>query len=374
MRTLYLAAIAGALYVAPQSAPIFGTRLPVDVGRGSGEILIADVNQDGHQDIITKHLLDRRITISLGDGAGRFRRGDGSIRLPFEPGALNIGDMNKDGVADLLIAARYDGAEFAGVYRGDGRGGFTRAALLRVREAFQYYKPSILAADINEDGNPDLVTSNGRRNTIEFLPGDGKGGFAPPRTVTLEAGQDRSWFVLADLNGDRHLDIVSSNGMNSGQGDGQVDVALGDGRGLFRRQERVIVLRSPRVHAAADVNGDGHLDVIVGHSSPEITVLFNDGRGRLLPPADSAISIGVATHAIVASDLNGDGRVDLAAAAGDTIAVLLNDGRGFQPGGSTFRAGPGAFRLAIGDLNNDKKPDAVASSFEGNSLTVLFAR
>ena len=371
MRNLLLAAVA--IVLAPQSPGVFKAPLAVDVGRGSGEILIADVDRDGNQDIISKHLLEQRITMSLGDGAGAFRRG-ASISLPFGPGAIALGDMNRDGIQDILIASRHDDAEFAGVYPGDGRGGFTKTALVRVQDAMPYYKPSILAADINEDGNPDLVTANGRRNTIEFLFGDGRGGFSAPQRIRLEASQDRSWFVLADINRDRHLDIVSSSGLNSGLGDGQVDVALGDGRGRFRRQASLVVAHGPRVEAAADMNGDGHTDVILSHTAPEITVLLNDGHGRLLPPGDTAIAIGTETRAVVAGDLNGDGRVDLAAATEDTVTVLMNTAQGLRPGGSKFRAGPGAFQIALADLNKDKKLDAVASSFEGNSLTVLMAR
>ena len=356
-----------------QTGSVFGPPVPLDVGPGSGEILVADLNRDGNLDIVTKHLMQNRITVSLGDGAGRFNRGDGSLHLPFGPGAVSIGDANADGDPDLLIAGRYGEHEFAGVYPGNGRGGFTKTALVRVHEAMRYYKPSIVQADVNEDGRMDLVTSNGRRNTIQILMGESGGTFGAPVAVSLAAGRDFYTFAVADLNGDRHVDLVAAATMGMGDAAGEIEVALGDGSGQFRRQPALEGLRSPRVEAAADITGDGHLDVIVSHAAPRLTVLMNDGKGRLTHAPGTAIPLGFETHAVVARDLNADGRIDIAAATKDTVTVLLNDGRGFSSA-STFRAGPGAFQIAVADLNKDRRPDVLASSFEGNALTLLFGR
>ncbi len=74
------------------------------------------------------------------------------------------------------------------------------------------------------------------------------------------------------------------------------------------------------------------------------------------------------------ADVNGDRQSDLIAATVDSVTVLLGDGRSFVPIPQFFRAGPGAYRVAIGDLNNDGVPDVAASSFEGNAVTILLGQ
>ena len=75
------------------------------------------------------------------------------------------------------------------------------------------------------------------------------------------------------------------------------------------------------------------------------------------------------------ADVDRDKRNDVVAATVDSVTVLLGGGNGFIPApGSPFRAGPGAYNLAIGDVNGDGKLDIVASSFEGDAVTVLLGR
>ncbi len=88
-------------------------------------------------------------------------------------------------------------------------------------------------------------------------------------------------------------------------------------------------------------------------------------------PAD----VGRDVEAVVVADVNDDHRNDLVAATVHSVTVLLGDGRGFVPAsGSPFRAGPGAYHVSVGDLNEDGELDVAASSFEGNAVTVQLAR
>src|SRR5687767_2866817 len=101
-----------------QTATPFRTT-QLEVGPGSGELLIADVNRDGHVDIVTKHLLQNQIRVSFGDSAGAFPRSL-ATDLPYGPGAIALGDMSGDGIPDLAIASRRDGAEFVEIWPNDG--------------------------------------------------------------------------------------------------------------------------------------------------------------------------------------------------------------------------------------------------------------
>ena len=97
---------------AESPAPLFAPApsSPVRVGAGPGPVVLADMNGDGHLDVVTKHLLGRNVTILFGDGRGAFAYAAGSaVALDEQPGAMALGDVDGDGRADLAIARR-DGA------------------------------------------------------------------------------------------------------------------------------------------------------------------------------------------------------------------------------------------------------------------------
>src|SRR5262245_42198554 len=87
--------------VQSQSALFEGAQVPV--GPGSGQVLLVDVNGDRHLDLVTRHLLQRRIDVFIGDGKGGFTPGAASsIDLAYQPGNIAIDDVNGDGTADLI--------------------------------------------------------------------------------------------------------------------------------------------------------------------------------------------------------------------------------------------------------------------------------
>jgi hypothetical protein len=154
-------------------------------------------------------------------------------------------------------------------------------------------------------------------------------------------------------------------------------VLLGDGRGNFRGAAVPLRTISPGFVAVADVNGDRAPDLVATHlERSELTVVTGNGKGGFKEMTGSPLDLRHATWYLTVSDLNGDGRADVAAAAGDGVRVMLGDGRGgFQPApGSPFATGKGSWQLAVGDVNGDGKPDVVTSDLESRSVTVLLAR
>jgi hypothetical protein len=362
-----------------------GPSSPVRVGQGSGRVLLADLNRDGHLDLVTQHLLSSSVVLLSGDGKGYFAPFGGSpVHLGYQPGTATIGDVNNDEIPDLAIASRDSRSEYVHVLLGNGSGGFkpVSGSPFTASASAKTYKPSLQLVDLNEDQNLDVVAANGRRNTIEILLGDGRGGFSPPSVVALEPGHNNYSFALGDVDGDGHLDLVAG-GDDTGVEPGRMATMRGDGNGGFTGDpgSRSSVPPGFRVQALADVDGDRRPDVVFNRGA-ELGVLLNRGDGQLTPAPGSPWRLGAEAFAVVVADLNRDHHADLLAATVDhttpfrsRVVLLLGDGRGFAPApGSPFPVGLGAYNVAVGDVNEDGKLDVAASSFEGDGVTILLGR
>jgi hypothetical protein len=99
--------------------------------------------------------------------------------------------------------------------------------------------------------------------------------------------------------------------------------------------------------------------------------MIGDGRGGFTEAVGSPFDFGVSLFQLIIADVDRDATMDVVATTGDSIRVLLGDGRGaFKPAAS-IPVGPGAWRIAAADLNGDGAIDVVTSNSEGNGLSVL---
>jgi hypothetical protein len=171
----------------------------------------SDLNGDGKIDIITTNLDGDNVTILLNDGKGNFRQAAGS---PFacgnSPFFAAAGDLNKDGKLDLAVinapssTADRHGNDGLTVLLGDGAGSFK----IMSGSPFVTGKvPNLLAiGDVNNDGINDVVVSYFDDNSIGLFLMDGKGGVLASSTVAV--GKNPKGVAIRDLNGDGRADIV----------------------------------------------------------------------------------------------------------------------------------------------------------------------
>ena len=148
--------------------------------------------------------------------------------------------------------------------------------------------------------------------------------------ATLTVGTSPVSVVAADVNGDGTMDLISAD-----QGDSTLTVLINNGSGGFVYAATLPVETSPVSVVAADVNGDGYKDLICGSSGNALTVLTNDGSGNFVLASSPTANLGVGGRlfAITAADVNGDGKVDLICAgkvgnilkgSDARLSVLLN--------------------------------------------------
>ena len=228
--------------------------------------------------------------------------------------------------------------------------------------------------DVNSDGHPDLVVTDGFSDTVSVLLGNGDGTFQAPREFAVGAfvpgsstGLLLSLFrrdvVLADFNQDGHLDIAVTN-----KDSGDISVLLGNGDGTFAPQRRFDATSVPFGIDAGDLNGDSIPDLaVIDATNDMVNIAVLIGRGDGTFRHEQLIHTGFdsdAFNGIKIADINGDGHADILvnASKDEKTHVLLGAGDGitFKDRANFDGGGPA---IDVGDLNGDGIPDVVTTSF-----------
>jgi hypothetical protein len=269
------------------------------------------------------------------------------------PLALAVGDFNHDGKPDLAVANR--SSSDVSILLNNGDGSFQKAANYRLG----VFPSFVATGDFNGDHLLDLaVAGGGGNNSVSILLGKGDGTFQPP--VSFNTGADADYVACADFNGDGKLDLLISDGT------GEMGILLGNGDGSFQAPIVTSTSGNTPFVAIGDFNGDGRLDLVTatgannGESdSGNLITLLGNGDGTF--EAHTSADLNFWPHHLVAADLNGDGKVDLAATVrenifGRDIRVFLGNGNGTFGPSSEVR-GEFAGLVAVADMNRDDKAD-----------------
>ena len=153
-----------------------------------------------------------------------------------------------------------------------------------------------------------------------------------------------------------------------------VSVLLGTGTGEFLTIRNFASGPAPSWVAVGDFNRDGKLDLAVANSvgsGSSLSVLRGNGDGTFQSPL--RFSAGANPSFLVAADLNGDGKLDLAVAdtGSNSISILLGFGNGYFETPLSFAVGSGPAWIGLTDFNRDGKPDLIVANSYSDSLSLL---
>ena len=342
----------------PLAVPLFPGRVH-DVGRPPIQIVVADVDNDGIPDLLTTNAgLDAgSISVLRGDGRGGFR--PELRREGVAPTSIAVGHIDGDAYVDIAVANQFRG--YVSILHGRGDGTFADGD-----SAFSEVPIGVALADFDGDTVNDLVVTD-LFGVVVLYRGDGAGHFEP--VLTLPGGSTLLPPLLGDLDEDGIIDLVVA-----GPDSESVEVYLGplieppvvllSRAGVASRilsappsasvQSSVTIPVGPEPRAGFidDVNGDGHLDIAIAALE---TVTLSTGRGDGQFDTPDLLYVGYKPSSITTGDLNRDGRRDLVTAndspwpAGygerSEVAILFGSEAGSF--GSTLQIRPKMWATAV---------------------------
>lgn len=335
-----------------------------DLGLGTGAnpraAVVADFNGDGKPDVAVVNRGPNTISIFLGNGDGTFAA---PVNYSVGVDAIGIaaGDMNGDGKLDLLTTNR--ASYTISILFGNGDGTFgNRADYTAGTEPM-----ALVTGDFDGDGFLDVAEINGADDTVSIFLSVGDGTLKAP--VIYPVGSGPIAIVTGDFNHDGILDIAVANA-----GSSNIAVLLGNGGGTFQSAVYYPTGSDPDGLFTADLNGDGKLDLVAANNgSNTFSVLLNNGDGTFAPQV--SYSAGTLPFGVTGGDFYGNGKIDLAITNSEdnTVSIVPGNGDGtFNTAQTlTFSTGNEPLGLAVGDFNNDGRPDVVVANAVDNSVSVL---
>lgn len=358
----------------------FTPKTDITAGNQPYFVTAGDLDGDGKPDMVVglgNIGLGLRLFRNTSTGGGISFAPPVTRSTPHIAYSLALGDMDGDGRLDIIVT---DNTVNASVYRNNSTVGTLSFASPVYLSLGSGLAQGIGVGDLDGDGRTDLVIADQDQNKICVFRNNssGPGNIAFSSVQNFATGAKTFSVAISDLDGDGKPDIGCSN-VNSNTFSVLRNTSTTGAISLAARTD-FTTGSLPYGLCFADLNGDGLAEAATINNDSYTLSLFKNTSsiGAISFAAKTDYATGASPRCIAAADLDGDGKVDLAAGYDDAtfaMSVFKNTSNSTSPTLGAAVNYPvtsyGTYSLALSDFSMDGKPDAAASVWFSGVVSIL---